>query len=308
MESINKKKLANLIIAGVNKAGSTSLFHYLAAHPDVCGSKDKETCYFLPLLYHETIPPLIEYEKQFLHCNNAKYRMEATPAYVFGGEKIASEIHTTLGSVKIIIILKDPVDRLISFYQRKKATFQLSQNMDLGEYVKMCLAKSADELDLRENQVYTGISLGLYHNFLEPWLHLYGSNCKIVFFDDLKKNTGGFMKDIAKWLEIDERFYDDFEFDVKNKSLNYKNRMLHRIAVSANNAGQRLWRNNPDFKKKILGLYYKFNGTVFENKDSDTIKFLRNYFKPHNEQLQKILIAHGIENLPDWLNPVKETA
>ena len=91
------KKLPNLIIAGVNKAGSTSLFHYLSQHPEVCGSKDKETCYFLPLLYNESISPITNYEAQFSHCGKSAYRLEATPAYIYGGEKIAAEIKKRLG-------------------------------------------------------------------------------------------------------------------------------------------------------------------------------------------------------------------
>ncbi len=310
MKSTDSKNLANLIIAGVNKAGSTSLFYYLSEHPDICGSVDKETCYFLPLLYNEPLAPIGEYEKQFIQCTHSKYRMEATPAYIFGGEKIANAIHETLGPVKIIIILKDPVDRLISFYQRKKATFQLPADIDLREYVKICLSKTSEELDQHENQVYTGISLGLYAQYLQPWLQLYGSSIKILFFDDLKKDTRSFMQGIASWLEIDSTFYNDFEFDVKNKSLNYKNRFLHRMAVTANNAGQRLWRSNPDIKKKILGLYYKFNGSAFDQKDSDaeTIKFLRNYFKPYNTHLQQLLLAYNIENLPDWMQSTTVSA
>lgn len=310
MESISKIKLANLIIAGVNKAGSTSLFHYLSEHPDICGSIEKETCYFLPLLYNENVPPLSEYEKQFALCGNSKYRLEATPAYVFGGEKIATEIFKTLGPVKIVIILKDPVDRLISFYQRKKATFQLPQDTNLRDYVQLCLSKTPAELDQHEHQVYTGISLGLYHQFLEPWLKIFGNNIKIVFFDDLKKDTKGFMKSLAHWLDIDAAFYHDFDFDIKNKSLNYKNRFLHRLAVSANTTGKRFWRNNPDTKKKILSLYYKFNGAAFDKKDKDaeTINFLRDYYKPHNKKLQQVLIAYGINDLPEWLEPMKVTA
>jgi hypothetical protein len=310
MESTITSKLANLIIAGVNKAGSTSLFYYLSEHPEICGSKDKETCYFLPLLYNEPVPPIGDYEKQFVHCTSSKYRMEATPAYVFAGEKIAKEIYSTLGPVKIIIILKDPVDRLLSFYQRKKATFQLSQDITLSEYVNKCLSFSPAELEMRENQIYTGISLGLYHQFLEPWLQLYGSNLKLVFFDDLKKDTRTFMRDLAQWLEVDGKFFDEFKFDIKNKSLNYKNRFLHRLAVSANTAGQRFWRNNPDMKKKILGYYYKFNGSAFEKGDSDaeTIYLLRTYFKPHNEQLRKLLLKYRIYNLPEWLEQAKVMA
>jgi len=303
MKSNGNKKLANLIIAGVNKAGSTSLFHYLTAHPNICGSKDKETCYFLPLLYNEGLQPISAYEAQFTHCTNSRYRLEATPAYIFGGEKIASEIQHTLEDVKIIIILKNPVDRLVSFYQRKKATFQLPEELNLREYVKLCLSKSPEELELRENQVYTGISLGMYYQFIEPWLKIFGNNIKVVFFDDFKKDTSSFMKDLAGWMDINQGFYENFEFDIKNKSLNYKNRMLHRFAVSANNAGQRFWRTNPDLKKRILGVYYKFNGSSFKNHDVDaeTLKFLRTHFSPANEELCKILNSYNITNLPKWM-------
>lgn len=298
-------KLANLIIAGVNKAGSTSLFHYLCEHPDISGSKDKETCYFLPLLYDEPIEPIAAYEAQFAHCKNEKYRLEATPAYVFGGNKIADKIVDTLGPVKILIILKDPVDRLISFYRRKKATFQLPEQMDFATYVKACLQKSNRELDLHENQIYTGVYLGLYHRFLEPWLQRFGDDIKIVYFDDLKQDSRMFMKDICNWLEIDDEFYDTFEFDVKNKSLNYKNRGLHRIAVAANNAGQRFWRNNPHFKKRILNVYYRMNGASFRKNeiDADTVAMIRKYYQEPNMKLAGMLQNYGYTNLPKWLEP-----
>lgn len=304
--------LANLIIAGVNKAGSTSLFHYLSAHPDISGSRDKETCYFLPLLYNEKMAPISHYEAQFAHCQNQKYRMEATPAYVFGGEKIATEIRNTLGDIKILIILKDPVQRLISFYQRKKATFQLPADMDFNTYVEKCLSKTDHELDQHENQIFTGIYLGQYHRFLEPWIQVYGKNLKLVFFDDLRQNSRAFMTDIAEWLEIDSSFYDTFEFDIKNKSLNYKNRGMHRIAVTANNLGQRFWRSNPHLKKKLLGVYYKLNGTSFRKNEfqPDTIEMLYRYFEPHNQKLAAMLNKYGYNHLPEWLEPanVKELA
>src|SRR5688572_28049600 len=130
-----QKKLANLIIAGVNKAGSTSLFHYLSAHPAICGSRDKETCYFLPVLYNEPLAPISRYESQFSGCGPSRYRLEATPGYITGGKRMVETISETLGSVKIIIILKEPVDRLVSFFKRKKATLKLPLDMTLGDFI-----------------------------------------------------------------------------------------------------------------------------------------------------------------------------
>lgn len=306
----SQKHLSNLIIAGVNKAGSTSLFHYLSEHPDVCGSKDKETCYFLPLLYGESISPISNYADQFSQCGNSKYRLEATPAYIYGGEKIASEIKRTLGKVKIIIILKDPVERLLSFYHRKKATLQLPEELSLREYVKLCMEKSPAELSLKENQIYTGLSLGQYHEYLGPWLEIFGDDLKIVFFDDLAKNTSTFMMQLAKWLEIDPEFYQHYDFDIKNKSHHYKNKIIHKLAVTANNTGQRFWRTNPGLKKMVLNTYYKFNGTPVNKNDSDkeTIILLKNYFHSHNTHLNEILTRYGYTKLPKWMELVKEPA
>jgi hypothetical protein len=118
------------------------------------------------------------------------------------------------------------------------------------------------------------------------------------------------MKNIAGWLGVDIGFYNRFDFDVKNKSHHYKNRIIHKLAVSVNNTGQRFWRTNPAFKKVILNTYYKINGSPVNKKDSDkeTIEFLRNYFHSHNDRLHDLLIRNGYSGLPKWMEPVKQTA
>jgi hypothetical protein len=303
-EFSESSRLANLIIAGVNKAGSTSLFHYLSSHPDICGSRDKETCYFLPILYNKPVPPIVDYQQQFAHCDaGVKYRMEATPAYFYGGQKLASHISVTLSDVKVIIILKDPVERLLSFYHRKKTTFQLPADITLEAYVKKCLEIPDSRILSEENKLYTGVYFGQYHEHMQSWFDIFGDRLKIVFFDDLKKDTGTFMTELCKWIGVDQTFYENYSFDVMNKSHDYKNGLLHRVAVAANNAGKRVWRNNPALKKSVMSLYYKFNGTPLEKpgQDDETILFLRNYFLEHNHQLQLILEKRGVTSLPKWL-------
>jgi len=299
--------LANLIIAGVNKAGSTSVFHYLESHPEVCGSIDKETCYFLPLLYDGVPGPIEEYQKQFSRCENQKYRLEATPAYVYGGEKIAGAIKKAAGNVKIILILREPVDRMISFYQRKKATLQLPSSMSFREYAEACLSYHESELDKLENQLFTGAYLGRYERFIEPWLKIFEDNIKVTFFDDLKRDPLSYMKELSDWLKIDRTYYDQYNFDIRNQSLNYKSEFLQRLAVTANKAGQKLWRTNPVFKRKVLNIYYKLNGASFEKNaiDQATREKLHNYFAPGIQQLYYLLSAHGIKRFPAWLQTDK---
>jgi hypothetical protein len=55
----------DVIIAGVNKAGTTSLFVSLSTHPDVAPSSIKETSYFLPPRYGEPLASASVWEGYF---------------------------------------------------------------------------------------------------------------------------------------------------------------------------------------------------------------------------------------------------
>src|SRR6185503_15252511 len=107
-------KLPNLIIGGVHKAGTTSVFTYLSQHPDVCASSVKEIGFFMPLKYGEQLPSLQEYAQYFSNCVSSKrYLLEASPSYIYGKEVIAERIKKELGvSIKLIFILRNPADRL----------------------------------------------------------------------------------------------------------------------------------------------------------------------------------------------------
>ena len=116
-----KNNLPNFIIAGVNKAGTTSVFQYLNGHPQVCVSRDKETGYFLPYRYGQKGEPIEKYTEQFLDHKNEKIIVEATPGYFFGGFPLAIAMHDTVQQdCKVLIILREPVSRLVSFYRAKK--------------------------------------------------------------------------------------------------------------------------------------------------------------------------------------------
>ena len=104
-------RVANLVIAGVPKAGTGSLFAYLAQHPDICGSDEKETGYFNhynPRRHTGPPPPIEDYARHFAHCSGERYALEATPTYSYGGQPVIEAIRAVLGEPKIIIIAARP--------------------------------------------------------------------------------------------------------------------------------------------------------------------------------------------------------
>jgi hypothetical protein len=296
-------KLANLIIAGVNKAGSTSLFHYLIDHPQICGSKNKEACYFLPLLYGKEIGPISDYASLFRDCGDESIRLESTPSYFFGGRPVAEAIQNVLEEPRILVILKDPVERLVSFYNRKFTTFQVPQNLSFEEYVDKCFSFTDEELKLPENHIYTGVIRGRYSDHMSEWFEVFNGDLKVIFFDDLSSDPESLMHAICKWMGLDSSKYENYDFDVKNRSMNYSSKFIHRIAVSGNTLLSAFWRRNQALKRKLITIYYQINGKPIERShfNTDTLHRLYSYFRPYNNLLLDILRSRNVENLPEWL-------
>jgi hypothetical protein len=105
-----------MILAGIGRGGSSSLFWYLSQHPDVCASRLKEPRYFLPLSESDAdaagvCGPLENYSKLFRHCSSETYRMEGTPHYFHGGRRLIRGLQEVLPDPRILIMLRDPVQR-----------------------------------------------------------------------------------------------------------------------------------------------------------------------------------------------------
>jgi hypothetical protein len=301
----NYNILPNLIIAGVNKAGTTSLFTYLALHPDICASSVKETCYFLPLRYGHEMLPITEYSKYFKHCKIKRYIMESTPGYFYGGKHIANAIKKQLGNVKIILLFRNPIDRLISFFKFKKTMMELDQNISIEEYIDACESISPDERGRHENNIFWGIEGGFYAKYLQGWFDVFEESVKIIFFDQLRDNSIQLLRELSEWLMIDHNPFYSASLNVENPSFNYNNKHLQRIALSVYNMGEKFWQNYPSIKHLLRCIYYKTNGKPFEEKIPNTIiKYLQSIYKPYNQRLALQLSRRGYKNLPSWLNEV----
>lgn len=102
--------LPNLIIPGVQKAATSSLFHYLVQHPSIVGGNIKEIHFFD--LDNKFNRGKKWYKQQFPHYED--YILDATPSYLYE-KHIPIRIKETLGkNVRFIIVLRDPVSRSFS--------------------------------------------------------------------------------------------------------------------------------------------------------------------------------------------------
>ena len=134
------ERLPNLIIAGVGKAGTTSLFWYLSQHPGICASDVKEIQFFTPLSEGDgVLPPLSDYARHFAAWIDQPYRLEASPQYFHGGKPIVDAMRETLDRPRVIVMFRDPVERLWSQYRFMRSRMaDLPDDMTFEAYVARC--------------------------------------------------------------------------------------------------------------------------------------------------------------------------
>ncbi|MEM6738278.1 MAG: sulfotransferase domain-containing protein [Bacteroidota bacterium] len=265
----------NLVLIGPPKSGTTSVFNWLSEHSEVCTSRIKETYHFFQRDEEEngikkfTQEDFNKYQIYFEECPNcSKCVIEATPEYLYSESAIGA-FQQIKKPIKFLFIYRDPAERMFSDYQfhryktkRFKGTFE--------EYI------GYNEGNFESKKM----KLGEYQKYLRKWIDAFGSDKILKMnFDDLKKNPRGFMKELARKINIDPMQFEKLDFHQKNKTVKIKNRALHLALL-------KLAENTPKPLINILSpIYYKLNsGTVPEitANERNLKQKLKKYYKAIN--------------------------
>lgn len=296
--------MEHVIIAGPTRTGTTSLFRYFQQNKEFVASHIKETNYFI----HGT-DGLGEFSLDAYHClyqsnSGGSFFLEASPKYFLGDHEIAKRIKDTLGTAKIIITLRDPVERFISLYVHILTKRSIDKQMTFDEFV-------AQNISYQRNNIYglNDIDLmsfyeGCYTDILPHWIDLFGAeNVKVVFFEDMVADAIPLM-DIFQWLGLScEGFaYEDYLHE--NKAIFYKNKFFHKIAMGLNDYLEPFFNKNQNIRETARNVYYLFNGKKSDRdiRRSSGIQQLEEEYRVKNQQLKNYLRDQGYVHFPDWLD------
>jgi hypothetical protein len=292
----------DVLIAGVNKAGTTSLFVSLSEHPRVAPSAVKETRFFLPARYGKPIPPADVYDSYFTVTPETQVRLEATPSHFYGGEPLARAIDEMLPGARIVVVLREPVARTISFFQYQKTRLRIPSDLPIGEY--LAHADSLTDADFQDpaNERYFAVGGSRYADFLPGWLEVIGSErLLLVDFDDLTRDPGQVLRDAATWMGIDPMLLPVDALSSENRTMAYKSRRMQRAALAVNDRFERVFRRYPGVKRRMRGVYFKLNGQPPGNRISDEVRDdLAARFRGPNQVLADQLRGAGFP-LPGWV-------
>ena len=109
--SSSLRVLPNLVVIGVVRSGTTSLYHYLGQHPSIIKSAYDELGYFdnnfhLGVNWYKSLFPTI-FEKKKIEEKNGKFiTYDVTPFYIYN-EKVPKRIQEIIPDSKLILIFNN---------------------------------------------------------------------------------------------------------------------------------------------------------------------------------------------------------
>jgi len=263
----------NLFIVGAPKAGTTSLYHYLNQIPDVYMSQIKEPNYFSSKTVGEKHPVKpIRDKKKYLNLfeneKNSKYIGEATTTYLDDPEA-PFLIHKKNPKSKIIISLRDPVERAYSHYLMFKENE--STNLDFRDQLNKEFEKNPDI-----NSRHLRLQVGFYSKWVKVYLETFGKNqVKILIFEEFISNPKHTMAEILKFLDLKSTL-NDFAPEVHNPYEEVKGPLARRINSSKIThllSSKLLSKTSREFLKEKLILTNKPKPEIDEELRTKLIKY-----------------------------------
>jgi len=201
----------NFLIVGAAKCGTTSLYRYLNDHPQIFMPEWKELSLFIDDLFGplHRVPTAHRYYKLFSRAGSYRARGEASTAYLYN-QASPKLILRELGPIRIIIILRDPVEMAYSLYHhefRKEGETLSSFEAALAAeperfgnpgFARRCFGWHAN---------YYYFLRGLYAPQVKRYLDAFGAErIRILLFEDLKESPLLAVQELYRFLGVSADF------------------------------------------------------------------------------------------------------
>lgn len=279
----------NLFIIGAPKSGTSTLAYYLSQHPEILVSTPKETCFHI-LKYDLGINYYIN--SYFKGYTNQSIICDASIMNLYFSEITASRIFNDFPTAKILVILRDPIERAYSDYRqavvRGLETLPFDKTLDV-ENERL----SKDFWPLHE-RIY--FRRGLYFKQLTTYLKYFPQEqIKILIYEEFYKNIYKGLNEVFEFIGVGINNDIDVNKSRNVNKMSVRNIYLQRFFRGDHNIGAYIKKLIPNnFKGNILRLkdsIMKYNLKNSNDKKNNP-KFgeaLKEYYKENNKNLERWL-------------------
>lgn len=296
MADKSAKAQLDFIVIGAAKAGTTPLYEFIKDHPQINIPSGKELAFFSnEKVYKKGYGWYIKQVDKNRKPNSLLGTM--TPQYMLGQldtppETVAKRIKKHCPDVKLVAVLRNPIDRAYSQY---KMAYRRG-------YEKKSFEKSMRDLVRNRKKIKTisptnqAILGSEYGRSLSKYFELFDKkNIHIIFSEDLKDNPEKELNKLFKFLSIDFVFKPKGSDKVVHKGgFKPKVKFLTPSFLYSIPGVKYVWNNLIPYtlRKRVDFAINSWNVKPDKNdvgKDSDLYKFLVDYFKSDVYELEKLI-------------------
>src|SRR5688572_16023025 len=158
---MDRDRRLDFLIMGAHKSGTTALTYFLFQHPDIYIPKKKEIHFFdnEPVFNHSNGSVDYEiYHKEFEVPPTVRLIGEATPIYMYW-KPAARRIKQYNASIKMIFILRNPIDRAYAHYNWARDMEDETQTFPIA--LRLEKQRLLESLPL-QNSIFSYVDRGYY--------------------------------------------------------------------------------------------------------------------------------------------------
>ena len=281
--------LPNFFIVGAPKCGTTSLYFHLKQHPQVYLPAVKEPHFFSDC----SDPSKISTE----HCNgdrSAYLRLyeeasgylaigDASPSYL-SDRNAPSRIKQESPEAKIIIILRDPVERAYSQYM-------------MNRFAGLDTMPFLDAIQYHDKHEQPGwwlprsyVELGMYSEQVERYFDLFGrENVLVLLSEDLTKNPEKLFADLANHIGVAPDFFAGSRLSEAQNTYRMPRFMFAYRLLTSNRVTEIRRKVMPEALKRWLRQSHFLYQTRKPAMDKRAKEHLMSIFGPDLDRLETLL-------------------
>jgi len=277
---------------GAPRAGTSWLGQCLAEHPQVNFAKNKETNFFCynNFKFAKNIPEFSKLKcqdwksyKALFSDNQSQIKGEFSPSYLYD-EMAVELIKKTYPNAKIIVSLRNPVETVYSYYCHIKSLDNWASS-----YLR---SKTFDQT--WEEYNYFLPELGFFYKYFKRYFETFlRENIHVIIYDDIKKEPQKVIKELYKFLGIDDTFIPS-SLNLKiNKSKKVRFEFLLKVSRPIINIIEKF------NLRPLIGKYFKFSSRIYSKIiwrkqkhpriNEETAKVLKKYYKSDIEKLEQLI-------------------
>jgi hypothetical protein len=302
----------DFIVIGAQKAGTTSLWHYLRGHPDLYLPPDKEA----PFFSHTTNfrRGFDWYLAEYFPLAPSGARIgTVTPHYMTGWEGspvdvIAERIHTTLPDVRLIALLRDPIERAISQFRMSRRRGMEWRSFEQA-IADLLTPQASEEARQDHTETNSYITAGEYGRILESYRRVFPQDQMLVLYtNDLYEQPQALLARLLPFIGADvERKGDAVE-----RNNHFPSGSHRRVSVQAERALVKhledeiyplIPKDQRRFAARSFGFFFEGWNVVADDRLPLVATALRDMLAEHFEADAERLKALGYE--APWLDTLR---